>query len=168
DTPSLSGDGLRPIMPADIPRTMACIEIPEPGPDCEALVAGSRSVPVPAARESLAEVAAAGVNRPALLQRRGHYPPPRGISDIPGLEIAGRVAALGAGVERWTVGEPVTALVAGGGYAEYCVVPAGQALPAPTSLSLIEAAAIPETFFTVWSNVYDRCRLMPGESLLVH
>jgi NADPH2:quinone reductase len=155
-------------MPADLPATMRCIEIPKPGPDCAALVMGTRPVPVPANGEILVEVAAAGVNRPDLLQRRGHYPPPPGISDVPGLEIAGSVAALGPETGRWRVGDQVTALVAGGGYAEYCVAPAPQALPVPPGLSPTEAAALPETFFTVWSNVYDRCHLMPGESLLVH
>ncbi len=147
---------------------MKCIEIPKPGPDVNALQLGERTVPEPASGEILVKVAAAGVNRPDLLQRRGHYPPPPGITDVPGLEIAGTVVKLGADVERWTEGDEVVALVAGGGYAEYCVVPAGQALPRPKKLSLTEAAAIPETFFTVWTNVYDRCRLMPGETLMVH
>jgi putative PIG3 family NAD(P)H quinone oxidoreductase len=147
---------------------MRCIEIPKPGPELQALVMGSRPRPAPGAGEILIEVAAAGVNRPDLLQRRGNYPPPPGISDVPGLEIAGRVAALGPGVTRWKDGDAVTALVAGGGYAEYCVAPAVQALPVPSTLSLVEAAALPETFFTVWTNVYDRCRLKPGERLLVH
>jgi NADPH:quinone reductase len=151
-----------------LPATMRCIEIPKPGPECEALVLGTRPVPTPAAGEILIEVEAAGVNRPDLLQRRGNYPPPPGISDVPGLEIAGRVAALGAGVTRWKEGDQVTALVAGGGYAEYCVAPAVQALPIPKALSAVQAAALPETFFTVWTNVYDRCRLQRGETLLVH
>lgn len=151
-----------------LPATMTCIEIPKPGPECEALVTGTRPVPSPGAGEILIQVAAAGVNRPDLLQRRGHYPPPPGISDVPGLEIAGTVAAIGPNVARWKIGDRVTALVAGGGYAEYCVAPADQALPVPKSLSLIEAAALPETFFTVWTNVYDRCGLAPGETLLVH
>jgi len=155
-------------MSTTLPRTMRCIEIPKPGPDVNALQLGERPVPEPAPGEILVKVAAAGVNRPDLLQRRGHYPPPPGITDIPGLEIAGTVAKLGAEVDRWSEGEQVTALVAGGGYAEYCVVPAGQALPVPKNLSLTEAAALPETFFTVWTNVYDRCRLMPGETLMVH
>jgi len=151
-----------------LPATMICIEIPQPGPDCEALVAGTRPLPVAQDGEILIKVAAAGVNRPDLLQRRGHYPPPPGISDVPGLEIAGTVAALGPNVERWNVGDSITALVAGGGYAEYCVAPAAQALPIPAGLSMVEAAALPETFFTVWTNVYDRCALKPGETLLVH
>jgi NADPH2:quinone reductase len=123
---------------------------------------------VPGDAEILIRVAAAGVNRPDLLQRRGNYPPPPGISDVPGLEIAGTVAALGPNAQRWKLGDPVTALVAGGGYAEYCVAPAAQALPVPKGLSMIEAAALPETFFTVWANVYDRCALKPGETLMVH
>ncbi len=147
---------------------MTCIEIPKPGPDCDALVQGRRPVPAPGAGEILIEVAAAGVNRPDLLQRRGHYPPPPGISDVPGLEIAGQVVALGANAERWKLGDQVTALVAGGGYAQYCVAPAAQALPIPKGLSALEAACLPETFFTVWTNVYDRCALQPGETLMVH
>ena len=147
---------------------MTCIEIPKPGPECEALVLGTRPVPKPGEAEILIQVAAAGVNRPDLLQRRGHYPPPPGISDVPGLEIAGTVVAIGAKTPRWKIGDQVTALVAGGGYAQYCVAPAAQALPIPHGLSLIEAAALPETFFTVWTNVYDRCALKPGETLLVH
>ncbi len=147
---------------------MTCIEIPKPGPECDALVQGTRPVPAPEAGEILIEVAAAGVNRPDLLQRRGHYPPPPGISDVPGLEIAGQVVALGANAERWKLGDQVTALVAGGGYAQYCVAPAAQALPIPEGLSALEAACLPETFFTVWTNVYDRCALQPGETLMVH
>jgi NADPH2:quinone reductase len=102
------------------------------------------------------------------MQRQGQYPPPAGVSDIPGLELAGTVVALGEGVTRWKVGDAVTALVAGGGYAEYCVVPAPQALPVPDGLSMVEAAALPETVFTVWHNVFERCALKPAESLLVH
>jgi putative PIG3 family NAD(P)H quinone oxidoreductase len=125
-------------------------------------------VPAPAAGEVLIEVAAAGLNRPDLLQRRGLYPPPPGASDIPGLEVAGRVVALGEGASEWRVGDGVTALVAGGGYAEYCVAPAAQCLPIPRGLDAVAAAAIPETFFTVWTNVFERGRLAPGEILLVH
>ena len=124
--------------------------------------------PKPGAGELLIEVAAAGVNRPDVLQRQGGYTPPPGASDIPGLEIAGRVAALGEGVAGWRVGDGATALVAGGGYAEYCVAPVPQCLPVPRGLDMVEAAAIPETFFTVWTNVFDRGRLKPGESFLVH
>ncbi|MBT5839393.1 MAG: NAD(P)H-quinone oxidoreductase [Rhodospirillaceae bacterium] len=145
---------------------MTCIEVPVPG-EPEALQPALRPVPTPGAGEILIEVAATGVNRPDLMQRRGQYPPPPGVSDIPGLEIAGRVAALGEGDTGWQIGDKVTALVAGGGYAEYCVAPGAQALSAPGALSMIEAAALPETFFTVWSNVFDRGRLAPGETLLV-
>ena len=113
-------------------------------------------------------MAAAGVNRPDVLQRQGHYPPPPGASDIPGLEVAGEVAAVGDRVTEWRPGDAVCALVAGGGYAEYCVAPAPQCLPVPKGLTAIEAAAIPETFFTVWTNVFERGRLVAGETLLVH
>jgi NADPH2:quinone reductase len=154
-------------MTGDLPKEMNCIEIPEPGPEPEALQLARRPVPEPGAGEILIEVAAAGVNRPDLMQRRGQYPPPPGVSDIPGLEIAGRVAALGGEGTGWQIGDAVTALVAGGGYAEYCVAPGAQALGVPKPLSMIEAAALPETFFTVWSNVFDRGRLAPGETLLV-
>ena len=154
-------------MSSDLPKEMNCIEIPEPGPEPEALQLGARPVPTPGAGEILIEVAAAGVNRPDLMQRRGQYPPPPGVSDIPGLEIAGRVAALGERDTGWQIGDEVTALVAGGGYAEYCVAPSAQALAVPDGLSMIEAAALPETYFTVWSNVFDRGRLAPGETLLV-
>ena len=155
-------------MSAGLPDTMNCIEVPEPGPDPEALQPAVRPVPVPGPGEILIEVAAAGVNRPDLMQRRGNYPPPPGVSDIPGLEIAGRVAALGSDATGWRIGDAVTALVAGGGYADYCVAPGRQALPVPGGLSIVEAAALPETFFTVWSNVFDRGRLAKSETLLVH
>lgn len=119
--------------------------------------------------EVLVKVAAAGINRPDVAQRKGHYPPPAGApQDIPGLEIAGVISKVGANVSRWKTGDRVCALVTGGGYAEYCNVPAGQCLPIPDDLLMIEAASLPETFFTVWSNVFDRGRLKPGETLLVH
>jgi putative PIG3 family NAD(P)H quinone oxidoreductase len=127
-----------------------------------------RPVPAPGPGEILIRVAAAGVNRPDCLQRQGRYPPPKGVSDIPGLEVAGRIAALGAGVTGFATGDRVCALLAGGGYAEYCTVPALQCLPIPAGLSFTEAAVIPETFFTVWTNVFERGRLQPGETLLVH
>ena len=127
-----------------------------------------RPVPQPAAGEVLIQVAAAGVNRPDCLQRQGSYPPPPGASDLPGLEVAGTVVALGEGVTDWRIGDAVCALLTGGGYAEYCAAPAPQCLPVPAGLTLQQAAALPETFFTVWSNVFDRARLQPGESLLVH
>ena len=154
-------------MTDSLPATMTAIEIPEYGGP-EKLVPGTRPRPEPAAGEVLVKVAAAGVNRPDVLQRQGGYAPPPGASDIPGLEIAGTVAALGDGVTDWTVGDDVTALVAGGGYAEYCTAPAPQCLPIPKGLDPTQAAALPETFFTVWSNVFDRGRLAEGESFLVH
>jgi len=116
----------------------------------------------------LIKVAAAGVNRPDVMQRKGMYPPPPGASDIPGLEISGTIIAIGKQVEHWQIGDQVCALVTGGGYAEYCLASADCCLPIPAGLSFIEAAALPETFFTVWSNVFDRARLQPGETLLVH
>ncbi len=125
-------------------------------------------VPHPGAGEVLIKVAAAGVNRPDCLQRRGLYPPPPGASALPGLEVAGLVAACGSGVTTLQPGDRVCALLAGGGYAEYCTAPAGQCLPAPPGLSLAAAAALPETCFTVWSNIGDRAGLKPGEKMLVH
>jgi NADPH2:quinone reductase len=133
----------------------------------EVLRIADRPAPVAVANEVLIQVAAAGVNRPDVAQRKGVYPPPPGASDIPGLEIAGTVIALGEGVKSFSVGDAVCALVTGGGYAEFCVAPAVQCLPVPRGLTFVEAASLPETFFTVWSNVFDRGRLMPGESLLV-
>lgn len=150
-----------------IPDAMTAIEIRAPGgPDV--LTPTCRPVPRPGEGEVLVEVRAAGINRPDVLQRLGRYEPPPGVTDIPGLEIAGRVAAVGPGVDAWREGDEVCALVAGGGYAEYCVAPAGQCLPVPRGLSMAEAAAVPETFFTVWSNVFERGRLREGESFLVH
>ena len=134
----------------------------------EVLKPVSRPVPRPGPGEVLIEVAAAGVNRPDVLQRQGGYKPPPGASDIPGLEVAGRIAGLGEGVAGWRMGDPVTALVAGGGYAEFCAAPAPQCLPVPKGLDEVKAAALPETFFTVWTNVFDRGRLKSGESFLVH
>jgi NADPH2:quinone reductase len=146
---------------------MTVIEIRAPGgPDV--LVPAERPTPSPAAGEVLIQVAAAGVNRPDAMQRGGHYPPPPGVSDIPGLEVAGTIVQVGADVGDWRVGDRVCALVAGGGYAEYCVAPAPQCLPVPKGLDFTQAAAIPETFFTVWTNVFERGRLQPGESILVH
>ena len=150
-----------------IPASMTVIEITQPGGP-EVLAPASRPVPEPAPDEVLIAVAAAGVNRPDLLQREGGYPPPRGASDIPGLEIAGRIAAVGREVSQWKAGDAVCALVTGGGYAEYCLAPAAQCLPVPKGLDMTQAAALPETFFTVWSNVFDRARLQPDESFLVH
>jgi NADPH2:quinone reductase len=145
---------------------MKCIEISKPGGP-EVLVPAEKPAPTPKANEILVKVAAAGVNRPDIAQRAGKYPPPPDASPLPGLEIAGEVAACGADVKMWKVGDKVCALAHGGGYAEYCVVPEVQALPAPKGLSMVEAASLPETFFTVWSNVFDRGRLAAGESLLV-
>src|SRR6266542_5335939 len=150
-----------------VPSQMTAIAVREPGgPDV--LVAQTRPMPAPGPGEVLVKVAAAGVNRPDVMQRQGLYPPPPGASDIPGLEIAGEVVALGSGARRFKPGDKVTALVAGGGYAQYCPVHETNALPVPGSLSLVEAAAIPETFFTVWHNVFERGALKRGETLLVH
>ena len=148
-------------------QLMSAVEIREPGPP-QALRLTQRPMPVPAAGEVLIKVAAAGVNRPDVLQRRGLYAPPPGITDIPGLEVAGEVVACRTGVREPAVGARVCALVAGGGYAQYVAAPAVQCLPVPAPLSLEEAAALPETFFTVWLNVFERARLQPGETLLVH
>jgi NADPH2:quinone reductase len=145
---------------------MKCIEISKPGGP-EVLVLAERPTPAPKDNEILVKVSAAGVNRPDVLQRMGRYPIPPGASDLPGLEIAGEVVACGTAVKMWRIGDQVCALVSGGGYAEYCVAPEVQALPVPKGLTDLEAASLPETFFTVWSNVYDRARLAPGESLLV-
>ncbi|WP_430397867.1 NAD(P)H-quinone oxidoreductase [Ferrovibrio sp.] len=150
-----------------LPKDMTAIEITQPGGP-EVLKPGRRPVPQPEAGEVLIKVAAAGVNRPDLMQRAGMYPPPPGAPDIPGLEVAGEIVALGTGVPRWKIGDKVTALVAGGGYAEYCTAPAVQCLPIPAGLSLEEAAALPENWFTVWSNIADRGGLSAGESILIH
>ncbi len=152
---------------APLPSRMTAIAIRAPGGP-EVLVPEERPVAPPGAGEVLVKVTAAGVNRPDVMQRQGNYPPPPGASDIPGLEIAGEVVATGSGATRFKSGDKVTALVAGGGYAEYCPVHETNALPAPGVLSLIEAGAIPETFFTVWHNVFERGRLKSGETLLVH
>lgn len=152
---------------SSVPAAMTAIAIRAPGGP-EVLVPEQRPVPSPAAGEILVKVAAAGVNRPDVQQRKGLYPPPPGAPDIPGLEIAGTVVACGPAVSRWKAGDAVTALVVGGGYAEYCLAHEGHALPIPAGLSMAEAAAIPETFFTVWHNVFERGALKPGETLLVH
>jgi len=145
---------------------MKAIEISRPGGP-EVLVPAERPKPAPKSHEILIKVAAAGVNRPDVLQRMGNYAVPPDASDLPGLEVAGEVAALGSSAKAFKPGDKVCALVHGGGYAQYCVAPEVQALPVPKGWSLIEAASLPETFFTVWANVYDRGRLAPGESLLV-
>ena len=145
---------------------MKAVEISKPGgPEVLRLV--ERPVPQPKPAEILIKVAAAGVNRPDVLQRGGNYAVPPDASDLPGLEVAGEVVAVGSAVKSYRPGDKVCALVHGGGYAEYCVAPEVQALPVPKGLSLVEAASLPETFFTVWGNVYDRARLAPGETLLV-
>jgi putative PIG3 family NAD(P)H quinone oxidoreductase len=146
---------------------MICIEISQPGGP-EVLKPVERPDPVPGPGDVLIRVVAAGVNRPDVLQRRGAYPPPPGASDIPGLEVAGTIAAIGAGVGGWRVGDSVCALVSGGGYATMCVAPAPQCLRVPAPLDFVMAAAIPETFFTVWTNVFDRGRLRTGETALFH
>ena len=150
-----------------IPETMRVVDIVEPGPP-EGLQVGTRPVPAPGADEVLIRVAAAGVNRADTMQRKGNYPPPPGASDIPGLEVSGTIAAIGEGVSDLSPGNEVCALLAGGGYAEYCPVPAVQCLPIPERVSVVEAAALPEAYATVWTNVIDRGRLQEGESLLVH
>ncbi len=150
-----------------MPDTMTCIEITEPGGP-EVLRPVTRSVPRPGPGEVLVKVVAAGINRPDILQRQGGYPPPPGASDIPGLEIAGHVAATGNDIDGWNEGDALCALVAGGGYAEYCTAPAPQCLALPAGLDMVAGAAIPETFFTVWTNVYERARLTPEETFLVH
>ncbi len=146
---------------------MRCVEIASFGPP-EGMRVVERPDPVPAQGEVLIDVHAAGVNRPDVIQRYGKYPPPPGASDVPGLEVAGTVRAVGEGVRRWRKGDAVCALVSGGGYAERCVAPEEQCLPIPAGFSMVEAAAIPETFFTVWTNVFQRGRLAAGEWLLVH
>src|SRR5687768_9563281 len=149
-----------------IPREMRAVEITRPGGP-EVLAVTTRPVPVPKPNKILIKVAAAGVNRPDIVQRSGNYPPPPDASDLPGLEVAGEVVAVGASVHTFKPGDKVCALVHGGGYAEYCVAPEVQTLPAPKNRSMVDAASLPETFFTVWGNVYDRGRLAPGETLLV-
>jgi NADPH:quinone reductase len=150
-----------------IPSDMTVIEIKEPGGP-EVLTPVRRPVPHPAAGEILIRVQAAGINRPDLMQRQGNYPPPPGASDIPGLEVAGTVAALGEGVTGWAVGDAVCALLAGGGYSEYAAVPAVQCLPVPDGLSIVEAAALPETLFTCWTNLVDGGHLAAGQTVLIH
>lgn len=151
----------------NLPETMSAVEITEPGgPDVLAVT--SCALPELLPGEILIRVAAAGVNRPDVLQRMGAYPPPKGASPLPGLEVAGEVVAISEDVSNLEIGAQVTALAPGGGYAEYCKVPAGHALPIPSGLNLSEAAALPETFFTVWTNVFDRCGLKAGERFLVH
>ncbi len=150
-----------------VPQTMRAIAISEPGGP-EALVVEDRPVPIPDEGEILIAVAAAGVNRPDVMQRKGHYPPPPGAPDIPGLEVSGLVARVGRDVTRWKEGDQVVALVPGGGYAEFCLAHQGHALPLPEPLTLVEGAGLPETTFTVWQNVFQRAALRRGEWLLAH
>ena len=150
-----------------LPATMTAIAISRPGGP-EVLVSETRPLPQPGPGEILVKVAAAGVNRPDISQREGRYPPPAGASDLPGLEISGEVVALGEGVSAWKLGDKVCALAHGGGYAEFCVVHESHALPVPKGLSMVEAAALPETFFTVWVNAFEMAGLKAGEWLLVH
>ena len=150
-----------------LPATMMCVEIKQPGGP-EALVPATRPLPQPKNGELLIKVAAVGVNRPDLAQRAGTYPPPAGASDLPGLEAAGTVAALGDGVTGWKVGDPLCALTPGGGYAEYCTAPAPQCLPPPKGFDMLHAAALPENYFTVWHNLFERGHLKAGESVLIH
>jgi len=150
-----------------IPETMTCIEIAEPGGP-EVLRTATRPVPAPGLGEGLISIEAVGVNRPDCIQRQGHYTPPEGVTDIPGLEVSGQITALGPDVDGLKTGDKVSALVAGGGYAQYVTAPSRQCLPIPDGLSMVEAAALPETFFTVWSNVFERADLKPGEAFLVH
>jgi len=150
-----------------VAQQMTVVEIAAPGGP-EQLKTARRPVPAPAAGEVLVRIAAAGVNRPDVMQRQGRYPPPPGASDLPGLEIAGDIVALGAGVSELKVGDRVTALLPGGGYAEYAVAAAPLCLPVPEGLNMIEAAALPETFFTVWTNLFDRGGCKAGETVLIH
>lgn len=149
------------------PPTMTAIEISRPG-DADVLVPVQRPMPEPRSDEVLIEVHAAGVNRPDIVQRQGNYPPPPGASDIPGLEVAGNIAAVGADVKGWSIGDTVCALLAGGGYAEYAAAPAEQCLPIPAGLGMVEAASLPETLFTCWTNLVDGGQLKAGETVLIH
>lgn len=146
-----------------LPEQMLAIEI-----DDGALKPVQRAIPAPSVNQVLIKFEAAGVSRPDIMQRKGLYPPPPGASDIPGLEVAGTIQALGSNIDHLNLGDRVCALVPGGGYAEYCLASAALCLPVPENLSFTQAAALPETFFTVWSNVFDRAHLQPGETLLVH
>ena len=154
-------------MSNSLPDQIQVIEICQPGGP-EVLVPTLRPLPRPSADDVLIKNSAVGVNRPDVMQRKGNYPPPPGASDIPGLEIAGKVVAIGKNVTGWSIGDNACALVSGGGYAEYCIAPAPQCLPIPSGLSMTEAAALPETYFTVWDNLFTRGKLSDGETLLVH
>jgi putative PIG3 family NAD(P)H quinone oxidoreductase len=154
-------------MRPNIPELMTSIEISQPGGP-EVLKPTQRPVPLPVPDDVLIEVAAAGINGPDVYQRRGLYPAPPGVTDIPGLEVSGTIVALGERVSGWRLGDACCALVAGGGYAEFCTAPAAHCLPVPAGIDLVDAAGLPETFFTVWTNIFERARLAPGETLLVH
>jgi NADPH:quinone reductase len=154
-------------MDARLPATMRHVAIDQPGPP-EVMHLADAPVPMPREDELLVEVAYAGVNRPDCVQRAGHYPPPTDASPILGLESAGRVAAIGSGVTDWKAGDAVCALTPGGGYAQFCTTPAAWALPPPQGLSLLDAASLPENYFTVWHNAFERGRLASGETFLVH
>lgn len=149
------------------PSTQICIEVTQPGAP-EVLKPTSRSVPQPTDNQVLIKVAAAGINRPDVFQRLGFYPPPPGVTDIPGLEVSGTIIASGTMVEDWSIGDKVCALLSGGGYAEYAIAESSLCLPVPANLSLTDAAALPETCFTVWHNLFERAELKAGEWLLVH
>lgn len=150
-----------------LPQTMTCIEITAPG-DAHVLKPAQRPLPRPAKGQVLIKVAAAGINRPDVLQRQGAYPAPPGASDLPGLEVSGTIAGLGEGVDQWCLGDPVCALTAGGGYAQFVTADARHCLPIPDDLEFVAAAALPETLFTVWHNVFERGGLKAGEKFLVH
>lgn len=150
-----------------LPESMAFVELDGFGGP-EVLKPAQMAVPQPGENEILIKVAAAGINRPDVQQRLGQYNPPPGVTTVPGLEVAGEVVALEQGAKRFKVGDKVCALVAGGGYAEYCVAPEPQTLPVPDGVSMVEAGGLPETFFTVWANVYDTAKLQPDETLLIH
>lgn len=150
-----------------LPTEMHCIEIIKPGPS-GALELTQRPIPIPGKGELLIKVAAAGINRPDIFQRQGLYPPPDGASDIPGLEVSGQIVSVGESTTHWRVGQQVCALLTGGGYAEYATAHENLCLPIPNPLNLIQAAALPETFFTVWHNIFERAALKPGEILLIH
>ncbi len=149
------------------PKSMTAIEISAPG-NADVLTSTCRPLPQPTAHEVLIKVAAAGINRPDIMQRRGLYPAPAGASDIPGLEVSGTIVDTGCAITRFKEGDRVCALVTGGGYAEYCTAASELCLPIPDNLNVIQAAALPETFFTVWSNLFDRARLLPDETVLIH
>ncbi|EKN3445580.1 alcohol dehydrogenase catalytic domain-containing protein, partial [Yersinia enterocolitica] len=152
---------------AHLPANMVAIEIAQSGGP-EVLVSVTRPIPMPVSGEILVKVSAAGVNRPDVMQRRGQYAPPPGASDIPGLEVAGEVVATAADISRFKIGDRVCGLIAGGGYAQYCVIHETNALQIPDSLTDIEAAALPETFFTVWTNLFQRGHFTAGETVLIH